>query len=87
MFTFRRPTDNDVRKLPSPWDAQGNPKNLDAFNAALDGFKDARTSATALLKSSDIVRMRLSLLEINEKNPVADFYSSSISISGAITIQ
>ena len=79
--------DNDVRKLPSPWDAQGNPKNLDAFNAALDGFKDARTSATALLKSSDIVRMRLSLLEINDKNPVADFYSSSISISGAITIQ
>lgn len=79
--------DNNIRKLPNPWDAQGNPANLAAFNTALDGFKDARTSATTLLKSSDIVRMRLNLVEINDKSPGTAFYSSSIAISGAITIQ
>lgn len=78
---------DNVRKLPSPWDNQGNPTNLAAFNTALDGFKDARTSATTLLKSSDIVRMRVHLLEINDTKPVGAFYSSSISITGAITIQ
>ncbi len=79
--------DNDIRKLPNPWDAAGNPTNIAAFNTALDGFKDARTSATTLLGSSDIVRMRLKLFDINDSNPGTAFYSSSISITGAITVQ
>jgi len=79
--------DDNIRKLPDPWDNQGNPKNLDAFNAALDEFKDARASAATLLTSSDIIRMRLRLFDINDKSPGDAFYSSSISLSGAITIQ
>lgn len=78
--------DNNIRKLPNPWDSQGNPTNLGAFNTALDGFKDARTSATNLLKSSDIVRFRLRLFDPNDTIAGPAFYSSSISISGAITI-
>ncbi|CAM4089856.1 hypothetical protein [Roseateles saccharophilus] len=80
--------DNDVRNLPNPWDAQGNPANLAAFNTALDGFKDARTSATTLMGSSDIIRMRLRLFSPNDTQLAGtSFYSSSISIIGAITIQ
>jgi hypothetical protein len=79
--------DNDIRKLPNPWDAAGNPSNIAAFNAALDGFKAARTSAMTLLGSSDIVRMRLKLFDINDSNPGTAFYSSSIGITGAITVQ
>jgi hypothetical protein len=79
--------DDNIRKLPNPWDAAGNPANIAAFNTALDGFKDARTSATALMASSDIVRMRLKLFDINDTNPGTAFYSSSIAITGAITIQ
>jgi len=79
--------DDNIRKLPNPWDATGNPTNIGAFNTALDGFKDARTSATTLLGSSDIVRMRLKLFDINDTNPGTAFYSSSIGITGAITIQ
>lgn len=79
--------DNDIRKLPSPWDAAGNPTNIAAFNTALDGFKAARTSATALLGSSDIVRMRLKLFDINDTNAGTAFYSSSIALTGAITVQ
>ncbi len=79
--------DDNIRKLPNPWDATGNPTNIGAFNTALDGFKDARTSAMALLGASDIVRMRLKLFDPNDTNPGAAFYSSSISITGAITLQ
>lgn len=79
--------DDNIRKLPNPWDAAGNPTNIAAFNAALDGFKAARTSATTLLGSSDIVRMRLKLFDINDSNPGPAFYSSSIGITGAITVQ
>jgi len=79
--------DNDIRKLPNPWDSSGNPTNIAAFNTALDGFKAARTSATTLLGSSNIVRMRLKLFEPNDTQPGPTTYSSSISISGAITIQ
>lgn len=81
--------DNNIRTLPNPWDrVTGEPKNIAAFNTALDGFKDARTSATTLLGSSDIVRMRLRLFEPNDTNTAGTlFYSSSIAITGAITIQ
>jgi hypothetical protein len=80
--------DNDIRKLPNPWDpVTGAPSNIAAFNTALDGFKAARTSATTLLGSSDIVRMRLRLFEPNDTKPGAAFYSSSLAITGAITIQ
>jgi len=79
--------DNDIRKLPDPWDTTGSPTNIAAFNTALDGFKAARTSAATLLGSSNIVRMRLKLFEPNDTQPGPAFYSSSISISGAITIQ
>jgi hypothetical protein len=79
--------DNQVRKLPSPWNSQGQPTNLAAFNAALDGFKPARDAAATLLGSSDIVRMRLHLVDINDSKLYGAYYSSSISISGAITIQ
>lgn len=79
--------DDNIRKLPNPWDATGNPVNIAAFNTALDGFKDARSSATALMGSSDIVRMRFRLFDVNDTNPTGAFYSSSIAIAGAITIQ
>lgn len=79
--------DDNIRKLPNPWDATGNPTNIGAFNTALDGFKDARTSAMTLLGASDIVRMRLKLFDPNDTNPGAASYSSSISITGAITLQ
>ncbi|MDR7267401.1 hypothetical protein J2X20_000030 [Pelomonas saccharophila] len=79
--------DDNIRKLPNPWDATGMPTNIGAFNTALDGFKDARTSAMTLMGSSDIVRMRLKLFDINDTNPGTAFYSSSIGLTGAITIQ
>ncbi|MFG6488484.1 hypothetical protein ACG04R_17490 [Roseateles sp. BYS78W] len=79
--------DNDIRKLPNPWDKTGSPTNIAAFNTALDAFKAARTSATTLLGSSNIVRVRLKLFEPNDTQPGPAFYSSSISVSGAITIQ
>lgn len=79
--------DNDIRKLPNPWDATGQPANIAAFNTALEGFKPARDSAATLLGSSDIVRMRLKLFDINDVQPLMGFYSSSISLTGAITIQ
>jgi hypothetical protein len=78
---------DQIRKLPSPWNDKGEPTNLAAFNTALDGFKPARDSAATLLGSSDIVRMRLRLIDINDSRPVNGFYSSSISLFGAITIQ
>lgn len=78
---------DQVRQLPSPWDNTGAPANLSAFVAALDGFKDARISATTLLGSSDIVRMRLRLFDINDTKPGDAFFSSSIGITGAITVQ
>jgi hypothetical protein len=78
---------DQIRQLPNPWDSMGNPTNLAAFNTALDGFKPAREAAATLLGSSDIVRMRLRLIDINDRNSLNGFYSSSISLSGAITIQ
>ena len=78
---------DQIRQLPNPWDSAGNPTNLAAFNAALDGFKPARDAAATLLGSSDVVRMRLRLIDINDTNSLNGFYSSSISLSGAITIQ
>ena len=79
--------DDKVRKLPNPWDSAGNPTKIADFNAALDGYKPARDSAKTLLGSSDIVRLRLALPDINDSEPLNGVFSSSITLSGAITIQ
>lgn len=92
--------DNDVRKVPSPWDAFGMPTNIGLYNAALETFKPARTAATALLQSSTIVRVRFWMMEFNDKalldidkdipKPTpqeANTYTTDVTIKGAITIQ
>jgi hypothetical protein len=72
--------DNDVRKLPNPNDAA-------AYQAALDKIVDARTSAATLLKSSDIVRVRFRLMDVNDSVKTDGAYASDVTIKGAITIQ
>jgi hypothetical protein len=92
--------DNDVRKVPSPWNASGQATNIAAYNAALDTFKAARTSATTLLQSSTIVRARFWMMEFNDRalpdpdkdvpKPTpqeANTYATDLTIKGAITIQ
>ncbi|NRF71676.1 hypothetical protein HLB44_32280 [Aquincola sp. S2] len=84
--------DNDVRTLPNPWGT--GPSDivaaLAAYQAALDKFKPARDSAVQLIKSSNVVRVRLRLMDINSDTSAAsdgDFYASDLSVIGAITIQ
>ena len=91
--------DNDVRKVPSPWPSTSSPNALAQYQAALDTFKDARTSATDLLKTSQIIRTRFWMMDVNvdTKPNTADvppptpeeltLFSSRVTISGAITIQ
>ncbi len=92
--------DNDVRKVPSPWPTAATPNALAQYQAALDTFKDARTSATNLLQTSQIVRTRFWLMDVNvdtKPDPAKDIpvptpeettlFSSRLTISGAITIQ
>jgi hypothetical protein len=82
--------DNDIRTLPNYW---GNtpadiPAAQQAYQAALERIKPARDSAMTLLTSSNIVRMRLRLMDINVTMPNADgIYASDISIVGAIGLQ
>lgn len=84
--------DNDVRKLPNPWGTGPGDAAAAAaaFQAALDAIKPARDSAMELIKSSNIVRVRLRLMDINAdtlSESDGDFYASDLSITGAITIQ
>lgn len=91
--------DDDVRKVPSPWPTDTNPNAPAQYQAALDKFKAARTSATDLLKTSTIVRTRFWLMEVNTSGkplstdipaPTAadmKLFSSRLTIKGAITIQ
>ena len=92
--------DNDVRKVPSPWPTAANPNALAQYQAALDTFKDARTSATNLLQTSQIIRTRFWMMDVNvdtKPDPAKDvpaptaeelkLFSSRVTISGAITIQ
>jgi len=91
--------DNDVRTLPNPYDAKGQPTNAAAFAAALEKIAASRTSAAALLKSSNVVRTRFWLMDANTtiKPEPTDTptptpaelksYISDLTIKGAITIQ
>jgi hypothetical protein len=73
--------DNDVRKLPNP------NSDLAAYQAALAKIADARASAMTLLKSSDIVRVRFRLMDVNDSVKTNGAYASDVTIKGAITIQ
>lgn len=75
--------DNDVRTLPNPNTADG----LAAYQAALARIADARASAMTLLKSSDIVRVRFRLMDVNDSVKTNGAYASDVTIKGAITIQ
>lgn len=79
--------DNDVRTLPNPFDGSGQPTNAAAFAAALDKFAAARTSATTLLQSSNVVRARFYLMDVNTTLKTDGIYASDLTIKGAITIQ
>jgi hypothetical protein len=92
--------DNDVRTLPNPFDANGQPTNATAFTAALEKIAASRASAATLLKSSNIVRARFWLMDANTtiKPDLAKdvptptpaelkSYISDLTIKGAITIQ
>jgi hypothetical protein len=73
--------DDQVRRLPNP--------NSDraAYEAALEGFAAARASAMTLMKSSDIVRVRYRLMDVNDSIKTDGVYASDLTIRGAITIQ
>lgn len=75
--------DNDVRTLPNPNTTDG----LAAYQAALAKIADARASAMTLLKSSDIVRVRFRLMDINNSVGSNGVFASDVTIKGAITIQ
>jgi hypothetical protein len=84
--------DNDVRKLPNPNGPLGASADQvaaaqAAYQAALAKFADARTSATTLLQTSNIVRVRFRLMDVNADLKTNGIYASDLTISGAITIQ
>jgi hypothetical protein len=75
--------DNDVRKLPNWNTADG----VNAYLAGLAKISDARASAATLLKTSDIVRVRFRLMDVNDSVKTNGAYASDVTIKGAITIQ
>ncbi len=79
--------DDDVRKLPNPFDSTGAPVNAAAFKAALDKMAASRASAATLLQSSNVVRTRFWLMDANVDKKTAGIYASDLTIKGAITIQ
>jgi hypothetical protein len=81
-----------VRKVPTQWPTAATPDAAQKYQAALDTFKDARTSATALLQSSDIARVRFWMYDFNDKAPTigadgSKRFDTDLSIKGAITLQ
>jgi hypothetical protein len=76
--------DDQVRKLPNPNDPNGGAA---AYQAALDAFSAARTSAMTLMKSSDIARVRFRLMDVNDSKKTDGVYASDLTIKGAITVQ
>jgi len=79
--------DNDVRKLPNPYDSTGAPVNDAAFQAALDKIAPSRASATTLLQSSSVVRTRFWLMDINENNKTGGITASDLTLNGLIYFQ
>jgi len=79
--------DNDVRKLPNPYDSTGAPVNAAAFQAALDKIATSRTSAATLLQSSSVVRTRFWLMDINENNKTGGITASDLTVNGLIYFQ
>jgi len=75
--------DNDVRKLPNYNTKDG----AVAYQAAIDKIADARASAMTLLKSSDVVRVRFRLMDVNDSVKTNGAFASDVTIKGAITIQ
>ena len=80
--------DNDIRRLENYTD----PAGFTAYQTRLNGtaFANARTSAGTLIKSSNIVRVRFRLPDVNlshEDVPGDGIHASDISIIGAIKIQ
>jgi hypothetical protein len=85
--------DDNVRKVPSPW-LGATPAEREAavkaYTDALAGFTPAREAAMVLLKSSNVIRTRVRLMDVNlDFAPAAtpDLMKSEISIKGAITLQ
>jgi len=81
--------DNDVRKLPNPYNNKGemSSEGQAAFKAALDSMAASRASAATLLQSSDIVRVRFYLMDVNTDKKTSGMYASDLTLKGAITIQ
>jgi hypothetical protein len=79
--------DNEVRKLPNPYDSTGAPVNDAAFQAALDKIAASRTSAATLLQSSSVVRTRFWLMDINENNKTGGITASDLTVNGLIYFQ
>lgn len=82
---------DEVRMLPNPWGSgPGDVAAIAAYQAALDKLMPARQSALELITSSNVVRVRLRLIDVNSDTSAAsdgDNYASDLSIVGAITIQ
>jgi hypothetical protein len=79
--------DDDVRKLPNPYDGTGAPVNEAAFKAALDKLAASRASAATLLQSSGVVRTRFWLMDINESNKTDGITASDLTLKGLIYFQ
>jgi hypothetical protein len=79
--------DNDVRKLPNPYDSNGTPVNDADFKAALDKMATSRASAATLLQSSNVVRTRFWLMDPNVDRKTGGIFASDLTVKGAITIQ
>jgi hypothetical protein len=77
--------DNDIRKLPNPYVSGG----AAAFQAGLDAIKPARDSAAALIQSSNVVRVRYYLMDVNLDftSSDKDTLPSDLSIVGSIRLQ
>lgn len=79
--------DDDVRKLPNPYDSTGAPVNEAAFKAALDKMSASRASAATVLQSSSVVRTRFWLMDINENNKTDGITASDLTLKGLIYFQ
>jgi hypothetical protein len=73
--------DNNVRKLPSYY------QDLAGYQAGLAAIADARASAAALLKTSDIARVRFYVMDANNDNSIGGVIATDVTIAGAITLQ
>lgn len=73
---------SDVRNLPSPWGT-----NSGGYQAGLEAMSAARASATTLLQTSDIARVRFRIEDQNKDTFADGVLKTDLTISGPITVQ